>query len=201
MVVSEQSERVEIFALLRQKNIYLVLLWRIWSTDSSHCQFSVLLCWRFFSIFFASLLACQSDVETLVHLLSMVIIIFFVASYSSGGGQVCPPAPPPPVGTLLRCRDMEYCIQSNLRIHTLLITYSTGWFNDITHQEHSSRFFICSIFVASTIHVIFDILTVSMCFSTSLSRLRLYMQWNAKWETYVLVVLGVKKTFAIFHRE
>ena len=97
------------------------------------CQFSVLLCWRFFSIFsfFASLLACQSDVETLVHLLSiMVIITFYFFSFlfflppflfllvTRQGGSL-PPCPPPPVGTLVP-----------------LPTRTTTYTSTTTHQDH-----------------------------------------------------------------
>ena len=68
---------------------------------------------------FASLRACQSDVETLVHLLSMVIITFFLlfflpSCYSTGGGGSLPPLPPPPppVGTLL---DLHLVVKERTR--------------------------------------------------------------------------------------
>ena len=82
MVVSEQSELAEMFALLRQKHIYLVLLCASVQEDEVQIvpppppPVSLVFCWvgDSFPFFCASLLACQSDVETLVHLLSMVII-------------------------------------------------------------------------------------------------------------------------------
>ena len=72
MVVSEQSELAEMFALLRQKHIYLVLLCASVQEDEVQivpppppCQFSVLLGWRFFSIFLV--LPCLLVNQTLRH--------------------------------------------------------------------------------------------------------------------------------------
>ena len=118
MVVSEQSERAEIFALLRQKHIYLVLLCAGVQEDEVPPVSLVFCCvGDSFPIFSPSLLACQSDVETLVHLLSMVIITFFFSLLlvRGGGGAVCPP--PPPVGTLLRLtHSLTICIQNIVNI-------------------------------------------------------------------------------------
>ena len=110
MVVSEQSERAEIFAFLRQKHIYPVLLCASVQEDEVQIVSPVSLVFSVLAIIFifflASLLACQSDVETLVHLLSMVIITFFFCLLLVRGA-ICPPAPPPPIGTLLDRRNND----------------------------------------------------------------------------------------------
>ena len=98
MVVSEQSERAEIFALLRQKHIYIVLQCAIQEDEVQIVPpVSLVFCCvgdSFPFFFLASLLACQSDVETLVHLFIHGDYNFFLFCLLLVREGSLPPPPP-----------------------------------------------------------------------------------------------------------